>query len=727
MIAVTMLVVVHNRSNAGRRLVLLAVLALASACGGSHSAAQEDAAVDAAWVFPDCALESDEDRDNISNGHEGCRTAHDTDEDGIPDFVDFDSDNDGLGDQLEAGDDNLTSPPVDTDGDGLPDFRDPDSDDDGLIDGDEDRDHNSMLGQCGKICPELDVQWCGPGQACLPTELCDPPVTFGCAVCESDPHVPDTDGDGILDSDEVCAHICIRQSASNPNGYAPLQRYSFGRFKLATTETTLITQGLVQNTSDERCDNSLDDDSDGLWDCEDPDCAGTDECHGAALALDEPTAPEVAGFAAARATEAASVDEALQHFADELASRLGAGNVIQRSPGIVPNWDDQTVYEVVFGIDNTGGLSASELRRAVVAAFLGQDEAEVQGLPGPTGPTDASMLVSMALVLFPPCWGDYFDHSSLGVMGGITAEAAHGDPASDAAWWLTAWSGPSLGKRAWLNEPRCETALLSFEDPDHLVFTMHQFPIALSLAVAVNDTVLSPSLVNGFFYDVSDGTLHVTGLGLDPSQPAFAVAFGLAVLVLTFFWVTGPFDLSTPWFREGALITQRVLAGEWWRVITAATLHVDAGHALGNAIFLAVLGWAVAERLGGGTMLLLALITAVAGFGVSLLLSGAHSTVGASGGLFGLLGVAAGHGVRGEPDPLGRRRQILRVVGAAVMLLAFTAFSPEANIRAHLGGFGCGLLLGLVLPRRAVPAWAQVLLAGVAVFTVAAGWAQALR
>ncbi len=216
-------------------------------------------------------------------------------------------------------------------------------------------------------------------------------------------------------------------------------------------------------------------------------------------------------------------------------------------------------------------------------------------------------------------------------------------------------------------------------------------------------------------------------VGSVAQQPAFAVAVGLAAVTLAFFWVTGPFDLSNPWFREGALITQQVLAGEWWRAITAATLHADAGHALGNAIFLVVLGWAVAERLGGGAMLLLALVTAVAGFGVSLLLSNAHSTVGASGGLFGLLGVAAGHGVRGRPDPLGRRRQILRVVGAALMLLAFTAFSPEANIKAHLGGFGCGLLLGLVLPRRPSPVWAQVLLAGAAVLVVAGGWGLALR
>jgi len=205
-------------------------------------------------------------------------------------------------------------------------------------------------------------------------------------------------------------------------------------------------------------------------------------------------------------------------------------------------------------------------------------------------------------------------------------------------------------------------------------------------------------------------------------QPAFAVAAGAGALLLTFFWVTGPFDPANPWFRSGALLAGEVWRGEWWRLVTAATLHVDAGHAVGNTLFMVVLGWAVSERLGGGVMLLLALLAAIAGFLASLFLADAHATMGASGGLFGLLGVAAGHGVRGPPEPLGRRRHILRVVGAAVMLLAFTAFSAKANIHAHLGGFAFGFALGLVAPRRAPPLVVQIGAALVVAGVVAGAW-----
>ncbi len=56
----------------------------------------------------------------------------DTDNDGIPDYLDLDSDGDGIPDSTEAGSDPQN--PVDTDMDGIPDFMDEDSDGDGKPD-----------------------------------------------------------------------------------------------------------------------------------------------------------------------------------------------------------------------------------------------------------------------------------------------------------------------------------------------------------------------------------------------------------------------------------------------------------------------------------------------------------------------------------------------------------------------------------------------------------------
>ncbi|MBW2260819.1 MAG: hypothetical protein JRG91_02515, partial [Deltaproteobacteria bacterium] len=108
----------------------------------------------------------DSDGDTIWDGHEG---ELDTDGDGLPDYLDLDVDCDGVDDSLEAGDDDLETPPVDTDADGVPDFRDPDSDADGLsdewefdnglnpFDGDTDGDGTPDLIEIGRRTDPLDT------------------------------------------------------------------------------------------------------------------------------------------------------------------------------------------------------------------------------------------------------------------------------------------------------------------------------------------------------------------------------------------------------------------------------------------------------------------------------------------------------------------------------------------------------------------------------------------
>ena len=72
----------------------------------------------------------DSDGDGITNNDEGWSQSLNTDLDDFEDWLDLDSDGDGLLDSFEAGDEVLTTPPVDTDDDGIPDFQDVDSDDD---------------------------------------------------------------------------------------------------------------------------------------------------------------------------------------------------------------------------------------------------------------------------------------------------------------------------------------------------------------------------------------------------------------------------------------------------------------------------------------------------------------------------------------------------------------------------------------------------------------------
>ena len=85
-----------------------------------------------------CALAcaGDADCDSISDSDEYASSLVDSDGDGSPDFIDRDSDNDGIPDSAEAGDLDLSTPPVAfQDGDALADYRDADSDNDYIPDG----------------------------------------------------------------------------------------------------------------------------------------------------------------------------------------------------------------------------------------------------------------------------------------------------------------------------------------------------------------------------------------------------------------------------------------------------------------------------------------------------------------------------------------------------------------------------------------------------------------
>ena len=121
-----------HTAHTGLRLALLLSCASALACDPPRVFEDIDAAVTVrrdAGPPPTDAVIGDEDGDGINDQIEGRRVNLDTDRDGMLDYLDLDSDNDGVPDSVEGF--------ADTDMDGIPDRLDPDSDGDGLSDRDE--------------------------------------------------------------------------------------------------------------------------------------------------------------------------------------------------------------------------------------------------------------------------------------------------------------------------------------------------------------------------------------------------------------------------------------------------------------------------------------------------------------------------------------------------------------------------------------------------------------
>ena len=72
-------------------------------------------------------------------------------------------------------------------------------------------------------------------------------------------------------------------------------------------------------------------------------------------------------------------------------------------------------------------------------------------------------------------------------------------------------------------------------------------------------------------------------------------------MVLLFFFGAQRRGLwSLDWLGAGAAQAGLIQAGQWWRTITALTLHVDHGHLLGNLLAGVVIGTVTAQLLGQG-------------------------------------------------------------------------------------------------------------------------------
>lgn len=139
--------------------------------------------------------DGDEIPDGVEVGFEPSQ-APDTDGDMVIDALDDDSDGDGVLDIDEAGDDDLDTDPVDTDGDGIFDFRDTDSDNDGTDDGAD----NCRL---DANADQADLDGDGRGDVCDPDRDGDNLADEREPEVGLDPDNPDTDGDFILDGDEL--------------------------------------------------------------------------------------------------------------------------------------------------------------------------------------------------------------------------------------------------------------------------------------------------------------------------------------------------------------------------------------------------------------------------------------------------------------------------------------------------------------------------------------------
>ena len=206
----------------------------------------------------------------------------------------------------------------------------------------------------------------------------------------------------------------------------------------------------------------------------------------------------------------------------------------------------------------------------------------------------------------------------------------------------------------------------------------------------------------------------------------FGVVSFVAVLLLVAVFAH-ELAFGVDWLAVGRMDSERLLAGEAWRALTALTLHADTLHLLGNVAFGALFTYLVGRYLGGGVGWIAILASGTLGNALNGWLSGSdHRAIGASTAVFGALGLLSAYTwQRGFPRGTTRRSRLAPVV-AGIALLAFTGTAGEnTDIGAHLLGFVVGFFIGFGAARSALPTAPRVqIAAGVAAWLlVASAWA----
>jgi rhomboid protease GluP len=263
----------------------------------------------------------------------------------------------------------------------------------------------------------------------------------------------------------------------------------------------------------------------------------------------------------------------------------------------------------------------------------------------------------------------------------------------------------------------------------------------LGYALLVEGTEREAALQQLWLYEQDRSRRPPPPVEAPPPRPGGwrgSVAY-VAVLLLA------PMALAQGWFGTslydvGTMDPEQIRAGQWWRALTALTLHWDGTHLLGNLTAGALLGISAAQIWGSARAWLLIGAAAVcANLTEGLLPLGHYISAGASTAVFAALGLVAAHAWRSHGAGTRSLRDWVPLIAGVALLGMFGAgaqdpqstVSDSTNVLSHALGFIMGALFGLAVATRRGARWLQAMPAWVAAAAMPAAlllaWFLALR
>jgi membrane associated rhomboid family serine protease len=190
---------------------------------------------------------------------------------------------------------------------------------------------------------------------------------------------------------------------------------------------------------------------------------------------------------------------------------------------------------------------------------------------------------------------------------------------------------------------------------------------------------------------------------IDPQPGAGLGALVYVIILLLTAYCAGIGLFGADWLSAGDLNAEA--AGQWWRVVTALTLHLDQEHLLGNVLFGVVAGIAAGRLLGPGVAWASVLgAAALANYVEALIAPITHRAVGASTAVFAALGLLAGMAWR---QRLSLRERLwyrwAPLIAGVCLLTLLGAGSAHVDVLGHALGFIFGLSVGWIYVRAGIP------------------------
>lgn len=170
------------------------------------------------------------------------------------------------------------------------------------------------------------------------------------------------------------------------------------------------------------------------------------------------------------------------------------------------------------------------------------------------------------------------------------------------------------------------------------------------------------------------------------------IGLNVAVFILTVATGGGLLDQDGVIYKELVLWGPFVQQGQWWRLVTGAFMHAGIVHIGSNMLLFWFLAQEMEYPLGRLQFVMTYAASVMGGSLGVMLMSPIDPTLGASGGVFGLMGALVVLQLRAKQNPWNSG------LGGLIVINVFLTFAiPGISAGGHLGGLGAGALAGLII------------------------------